>query len=284
VSERPIPAVLSIAGSDSGGGAGIQADLKAFARCGVHGMTAIAALTAQNTVAVTAIHQVPGDFIVAQVRAVVEDIGVDAVKIGMLGTAETVHAVREALELLAPGTPIVLDPVMVSESGAVLLDEPARAAIVRELLPRVTVITPNVPEARVLAQTAGEAAPGDVEDLARLLHGLGPAAVVVTGGHRDAATDVFFDGDVLERIPGERHPDGAAHGSGCTHSSALAAHLALGYARLDAARAAKEIASEAVRNGIRGLGAGPGPVDVFALTERPRAHLASGRAATGPLP
>jgi hydroxymethylpyrimidine/phosphomethylpyrimidine kinase len=284
VSDRPIPAVLSIAGSDSGGGAGIQADLKAFARCGVHGMTAIAALTAQNTVAVTAIHPVPGDFIVAQVRAVAEDIGVDAVKIGMLGTAETVQAVREALELLAPGTPIVLDPVMVAESGAVLLDEPARAAIVRELLPIVTVITPNVPEARVLAETAGEAAPDDVEDLARVLHTLGPAAVVITGGHRDAATDVFFDGDVLERIPGERHPDGAAHGSGCTHSSALAAHLALGHAPLDAARAAKEIAGEAVRNGIRGLGAGPGPVDVFALTERPRATLASGRAGTGPLP
>jgi hydroxymethylpyrimidine/phosphomethylpyrimidine kinase len=308
VSERPIPAVLSIAGSDSGGGAGIQADLKTFARCGVHGMTAIAALTAQNTVAVTAIHPVPGDFIVAQVRAVAEDIGVDAVKIGMLGTAETVHAVREALELLAPGTPIVLDPVMVAESGAVLLDEPARAAIVRDLLPRVTVITPNVPEARVLAETAGGAAgdPGgatgdsgdaagargddvgargdDVEALARRLHALGPAAVVVTGGHREAATDVFFDGHVLERIPGERHPDGAAHGSGCTHSSALAAHLALGYAPLDAARAAREIAGEAVRNGIRSLGAGPGPVDVLALTERPRAQLAGGRAATGPLP
>ncbi|HEX5617107.1 MAG TPA: bifunctional hydroxymethylpyrimidine kinase/phosphomethylpyrimidine kinase [Solirubrobacteraceae bacterium] len=295
MSERPIPAVLSIAGSDSGGGAGIQADLKAFARCGVHGMTAIAALTAQNTVAVTAIQPVPGDFIVAQVRAVAEDIGVDAVKIGMLGTAETVHAVREALELLAPGTPIVLDPVMVAESGAVLLDEPARAAIVRELLPRVTVITPNLPEARVLVETAREptaggdaagegAAPDDVEDLARRLHDLGPAAVVVTGGHREAATDVFFDGDVLERIPGERFPDGAAHGSGCTHSSALAAHLALGYAPLDAARAAKEIAGEAVRNGLRGLGAGPGPVDVFALTERARATLAGHRAGTGPLP
>jgi hydroxymethylpyrimidine/phosphomethylpyrimidine kinase len=285
VSERPIPAVLSIAGSDSGGGAGIQADLKAFARCGVHGMTAIAALTAQNTVAVTGIHAVPGEFIVAQVRAVAEDIGVDAVKIGMLGTAETVHAVREALELLAPGTPVVLDPVMVAESGAVLLDEPARAAIVRDLLPRVTVITPNVPEARVLVETAGGAAPpDDVEELARRLHGLGPAAVVVTGGHREAATDVFFDGEALERIPGERFPDGAAHGSGCTHSSALAAHLALGYTPLEAARAAKEIAGEAVRNGIRSLGAGPGPVDVFALTERPRATLAGGRAATGPLP
>jgi hydroxymethylpyrimidine/phosphomethylpyrimidine kinase len=273
--------VLSIAGSDSGGGAGIQADLKAFARCGVHGMTAIAALTAQNTVEVTGIHQVPGAFIVAQVRAVAEDIGIDAVKIGMLGTADTVHAVREALELLDHGTPVVLDPVMVAESGSVLLDEPARAAIVDELLPRVTVITPNVPEARVLAGGGdGEA----VEALARRLHELGPDAVVVTGGHRDQAVDVFFDGDVLELIPGERHPDGAAHGSGCTHSSALAAHLALGYSPLEAARAAKRIAGEAVRDGIRSLGAGPGPVDVFALTARAEAGAKGGRPATRPLP
>ena len=196
VSERPVPAVLSIAGSDSGGGAGIQADLKAFARCGVHGMTAITALTAQNTVAVTGVHPVPGAFIVEQVRAVAEDIGVDAVKIGMLGTADTVRAVREALALLDPGTPIVLDPVMVAESGAVLLDEPARAAIVEELLPRVTVITPNVPEARVLA-----GADDDLEALARRLHALGPAAVVVTGGHRDEATDLFFDGETLRADP-----------------------------------------------------------------------------------
>jgi hydroxymethylpyrimidine/phosphomethylpyrimidine kinase len=281
VSERPIPAVLSIAGSDSGGGAGIQADLKAFARCGVHGMTAIAALTAQNTVGVTGVHQVPGDFIVEQVRAVAEDIGVDAVKIGMLGTAETVRAVRTALELLEPGTPVVLDPVMVAESGAVLLDEPARAALVAELLPRVTVITPNVPEARVLAG-AGES--DSVEDLARRLHDLGPDAVVVTGGHREAATDVFFDGETLEQIPGRRHPDGAAHGSGCTHSSALAAHLARGYTPLEAARAAKRIAGDAVRDGIRGLGAGPGPVDVFGLTARAQAGARSGKAALGPLP
>ena len=280
--------MLSIAGSDSGGGAGIQADLKAFARCGVHGMTAIAALTAQNTVAVTGIHTVPGDFIVAQVKAVAEDIGVDAVKIGMLGTADTVRAVREALELLDPETPIVLDPVMVAESGAVLLDEPARAAIVEELLPRVTVITPNVPEARVLAATADESAIGspdqdDIEALARRLHDLGPAAVVITGGHRDEATDLFYDGERVERIPGERHPDGAAHGSGCTHSSALAAHLALGHSPLEAARAARRITGEAVRDGIRGLGAGAGPVDVFALTRGARTRASSARTTTGPL-
>jgi hydroxymethylpyrimidine/phosphomethylpyrimidine kinase len=285
MADRPIPAVISIAGSDSGGGAGIQADLKAFARCGVHGMTAIAALTAQNTVAVTGVQTVPGDFIVAQVRAVAEDIGVDAVKIGMLGTAETVHAVREALDLLDPDTPVVLDPVMVAESGAVLLDERARTAIIEHLMPRATVVTPNVPEARVLAETAGER-PGDEDDvvvLARALHRLGPTAVVVTGGHREEATDVFFDGSEPVPIPGERHPDGASHGSGCTHSSALAAHLALGHTPLEAARAAKRIASEAVRDGIRGLGSGPGPVDVLSLTRTTTESEPRPRAAAGPL-
>ncbi len=252
--------MLSIAGSDSGGGAGIQADLKAFARCGVHGMTALTALTAQNTVGVTAIHPVPGEFIVEQVRAVAEDIGVDAVKIGMLGTAETVRAVREALGHIEDGVPIVIDPVMVSESGAVLLDDEARAAIVTELLPLATVITPNLPEARVLAGDHD-----DVEDLARALHGLGPANVVVTGGHRDEATDVFFDGDSIVFLPGERHPDGAAHGSGCTHSSSIAAHLALGLSPLEAARAARRLASEAVRDGHRGIGQGPGPVNVLGV-------------------
>ncbi len=257
------PAVLSIAGSDSGGGAGIQADLKAFARCGVHGMTAITALTAQNTTGVTGVHPVPAAFIVEQVRAVAEDIGVDAVKIGMLGTAEIVAAVDEALDLLPPGTPVVIDPVMVSESGAVLLDEAARGALVDRLLPRATVITPNLPEARVLA---GADAPEDVEQLARALHALGPDVVVITGGHREEATDVLFDGDGIHLIPGERHPDGAAHGSGCTHSSALAAHLALGHTPLQAAQVARRIAAAAVRDGLREIGRGPGPVDVLGLT------------------
>ena len=265
MADRRIPAVLSIAGSDSGGGAGIQADLKAFAHCGVHGMTAITALTAQSTVGVTGVLPVPGDFIVDQVRAVAEDIGVDAVKIGMLGTADIVHAVREALGLLEPGTPVVIDPVMVAESGAVLLDDAARSALVDTLLPRATVITPNLPEARVLA---GPDAPGDIEELARALHELGPDVVVITGGHRDEATDVLFDGDGIHLIPGERHPDGAAHGSGCTHSSVLAAQLALGRSPLQAATAARAIAAAAVRDGLRELGRGPGPVDVLSLTTR----------------
>jgi hydroxymethylpyrimidine/phosphomethylpyrimidine kinase len=254
--------VLSIAGSDSGGGAGIQADLKAFARCGVHGMTAVTAITAQNTVAVTAVHQLPGELIVEQVRAVAEDIGVDAVKIGMLGTTETIQAVNEALDLVREA-PVVLDPVMVAESGARLLDESAQEALRTLLLPRAAVVTPNLPEARVLAGMGEEASP---EELARAVHALGPRAVVVTGGHReDAALDVFFDGERLEEIPGDWHEGGAAHGSGCTHSSVLAAHLAKGLDPLEAAREAKRIASEAVRDGLQGLGAGPGPVDVFGL-------------------
>ena len=263
---RRIPRVLSIAGSDSGGGAGIQADLKAFARCGVHGMTAITAITAQNTVAVTAVYSLPAELIVEQVRAVADDIGVDAVKIGMLGTVETIKAVASALDLV-PDAPVVLDPVMLAESGARLLDDGAQEALTTLLLPRAAVVTPNVPEARALVAAGPEA---EAEELAPAVHALGPAAVVVTGGHREQAVDVFFDGERLVEIPGERYVDGAAHGSGCTHSSALAAHLALGIDPLDAARAAKQTASEAVRDGLRSVGAGPGPVDVFGVERRQR--------------
>jgi hydroxymethylpyrimidine/phosphomethylpyrimidine kinase len=218
---------------------------------------------------------------VAQVRAVVDDIGVDAVKVGMLGTTATVEAVEEALALLAPGTPVVLDPVMVSESGAELLAPDARDALVDRLLPRVTVVTPNLLEARALAGAdAGGDPDAEAETLARAIHALGPPYVVVTGGHREReATDVFFDGRDAVAIPGERYADGAAHGSGCTHSSALAAHLALGFAPLEAARAARAIAGEAVRDGLRGIGAGPGPVDALGIAARAaaiRAGAASG--------
>lgn len=255
-----VPAVLSIAGSDSGGGAGIQADLKAFAACGVHGMTAITAITAQSTVEVAAVEAVSPEMIVAQVRAVAGDIGVDAVKIGMLGTAATARAVARALDLLAEGTPVVVDPVMVAESGASLLDADARAALVDLILPRASVATPNVPEAAALSG----ASPGaDQEALARAVHALGPRAVVVTGGHREAATDLFFDGARAVPLPGEREPGGAAHGSGCTHSSALAAQLALGRTPLEAARLARRLAGIAVRDGLRGTGAGPGPVNAL---------------------
>jgi hydroxymethylpyrimidine/phosphomethylpyrimidine kinase len=257
-----IPRVLSIAGSDSGGGAGIQADLKAFARCGVHGMTAITAITAQNTVGVIAVESVSPRLIVEQVRAVAEDIGVDAVKIGMLGNVETVAAVVEALGLLEPETPVVLDPVMVAESGADLLEADARAALSERMVPLATVLTPNVPEA---ARLAGAHPDEDSENLARAVHALGSRYVVITGGHRREATDLFFDGNALTPIMGERYPDGASHGSGCTHSSALAAYLALGSEPLEAARRAKAIAAEAVRGGLRGLGSGAGPVDALGV-------------------
>jgi hydroxymethylpyrimidine/phosphomethylpyrimidine kinase len=272
-----LPRVLSIAGSDSGGGAGIQADLKAFARCGVHGMTAITAITAQNTEAVTGVWPLPRAAIVEQVRAVAEDIGVDAVKIGMLGTAETISAVHEALDLVARA-PVVLDPVMIAESGARLLDTDAHSALVELLLPRASVVTPNVPEAEALVGRQGADAP----ELARAVLALGPRAVVVTGGHREDATDFFCDARRLVEIPGERAAGGGAHGSGCTHSSALAAFLAHGLEPLEAARCAKEVAAAAVEAALRELGGGAGPVDALGVVERRRAVLGEGaRAGSG---
>ena len=252
--------MLTIAGSDSGGGAGIQADLKAFAAVGVHGTSAITAITAQNTVGVDAIHAIPPEIIVAQVRAVATDIGVDAVKVGMLGSSETTAAVADSLALVGD-VPIVVDPVMVAESGAELLSFDARAALAERILPLASVLTPNLPEARRLVD-AGDGEE-DAPQLAAAIRRLGPAAVIVTGGHADGV-DLLDDGagEPLA-IPGEMHPDGAAHGSGCTHSSALAALLALGVPLREAAVEAREIAAEAIGNGLRGLGAGPGPVDVL---------------------
>jgi hydroxymethylpyrimidine/phosphomethylpyrimidine kinase len=306
VGTRRTPVALTIAGSDSGGGAGIEADLKAFARCGVHGTVALTAITAQNTTGVSAIHAVPPETILAQVRAVAQDIGVDAVKVGMLGTAQSVAAVAQALDELPAETPVVVDPVMVAESGARLLEPDAQRALVELVLPRASVLTPNLPEARALAAFAAEpgvgagtsAAPepaagsaaeaveqeGEAQALARALLALGPAAVIVTGGHRARAVDLFLDsaaGAEQVEIEGERHADGAAHGSGCTHSSTLAAHLALGDDPLTAARAAKAAASAAVRDGLRSVGGGTGPVDVFGLVTRHGRR--SGPGAPGPL-
>jgi len=257
------PTALSIAGSDSGGGAGIQADLKAFARVGVHGMTAITAITAQNTVGVHFVELVTPQAVFAQILASAEDIGVDAVKIGMLGSAETIDAVAVGLTYFGvQHAPVVIDPVMVAESGAVLLDDETREALVEVLFPTCDVVTPNIPEARVLTGL-GEGA--GQEELARAVVALGPKAVVVTGGHSEELVDLFFDGEQVVEIPGERHPDGAAHGSGCTHSSALAAHLARGEEPLEAARKARVVASEAVGAGLRGIGRGAGPVNVLGL-------------------
>ncbi len=277
-----IKRVLSIAGSDSGGGAGIQADLKAFAACGVYGMTAITAITVQNTVAVTAVHPIPPDIIIGQVRAVASDIGVDAVKIGMLGDEATIQAVAQALDELPDGTPVVLDPVMVAESGAQLLDPTAKATLVSLLLPRATVVTPNLPEARTLVGAAGHDDDDTVEALARQIHALGPQVVVITGGHREEAIDTFFDGDRLVQILGERHDSGAAHGSGCTHSSVLAARLARGDEPLEAARVAKALASEAVANGLSEIGAGVGPVDILKVAANPPKAIHNDRSRVRP--
>jgi hydroxymethylpyrimidine/phosphomethylpyrimidine kinase len=261
-----VPTVLSIAGSDSGGGAGIQADLKAFARCGVHGMTAITAITAQNTVEVRGVEHVSPEMVLDQIATVGGDTRIDAIKIGMLGTPETVEAVFMGLLLAYVNAPVVIDPVMVAESGAALIDDDTREALVERLLPKSTVVTPNIPEARVLTGAGEEASQ---EKLARGVLELGPEAVVVTGGHSEDLVDVFFDGERVVEVPGEHHPDGAAHGSGCTHSAALAAFLAHGDEPLEAAQKARQIASAAVGAGLRAIGAGPGPVDVFGLASRP---------------
>lgn len=270
------PVCLTIASSDSGGGAGIQADLKAFANAGVHGTSAIVGLTAQSTVAVTLIEPVSPEMIVAQIRTVVDDLEISAVKIGMVGRRESIVAVAEALSLLPAGVPIVLDPVMVAESGARLLEPSAHDTLVTELLPLVTVVTPNLPEALVLAGRAGElsadATDELVVDVAQAVAALGPRNVLITGGHRGQAHDVLLQADgSVTTFPGERYPDGAAHGSGCTHSSTLAARLALGDDLERAAAVTRRVAGHAVRRGLRDVGAGAGPVDVLdlpALRER----------------
>ncbi len=228
-------------------------------------MTAVTAITAQNTVGVDLIEPVSPEMIVAQIRSVVEDIGVDAVKIGMLGDRATIETVSRGLDMLE-GVPVVLDPVMVSESGAELLEKEARDALVSEILPRATVVTPNIPEARAITGIepveVGQA--GQVE-LARAVYGLGAGAALITGGHSQELIDLFFDGDQEVEIAGEVHPGRSAHGSGCTHSSALASFIARGFTPLEAARAAREVASRAVAQSLEGIGAGPGPVNALGL-------------------
>jgi hydroxymethylpyrimidine/phosphomethylpyrimidine kinase len=242
----------------------------------VHGTSAITAITAQNTREVRAIHPVPPEMVLAQVRAVLADIRVDAVKVGMLASVEIALAVAEALDEMPAGTPVVVDPVMVAESGARLLAPEAQRALIEEILPRASVLTPNLPEARVLAGAAqdvgaellDEEEEEEAQRLARAVLALGPRVVVLTGGHRARAADLFLDsaGDgSIVSIDGERHADGAAHGSGCTHSSVLAAQLALGCTPLEAARTARMLAGEAVARGLRDIGAGAGPVDVLDL-------------------
>lgn len=260
-----VPRCLTIAGSDSGGGAGIQADLKAFAALGCHGMSVIVALTAQNTAAVTAVHEAPPDFVRAQLEAVFSDIGVDAAKTGMLFSAAIIETVAAFLEIHR--VPLVVDPVMVAASGSRLLREEAVSVLVERLFSLATVVTPNLREACVLAGVPYRD-DADRRALAEALHGLGAAAVVVTGGHGIEPVDWLYDGTRHIPIPVERYGEEATHGAGCTHSASLAALLARGESLEDAARGAARIASEAVRNGLAGLGAGSGPVDVFGLARR----------------
>ncbi|MGH3103334.1 MAG: bifunctional hydroxymethylpyrimidine kinase/phosphomethylpyrimidine kinase [Gaiellaceae bacterium] len=253
-----VPRCLTIAASDSGGGAGIQADLKAFAAVGCHGMSALVALTAQNTVGVTAVHELPPEFVRAQLEAVVDDIGVDAAKTGMLFSQPLIETVADFLQ--EHRFPLVVDPVMVSSTGARLLLEDAVETLVGRLFPLATVVTPNLDEAVALAGFSGSR-----RDLAERLHELGAAAALVTGGHGDEPVDHLFDGSEHLEIPVERHPVAATHGAGCTHSATLAALLARGETLPEAARGAARAASEAVRHGLAGIGAGEGPVDVFDL-------------------
>jgi hydroxymethylpyrimidine/phosphomethylpyrimidine kinase len=237
--------------------------LKAFAAAGCHGMSALVALTAQNTTAVTDVFTLPPEFVDAQLDAVFDDIGVDAAKTGMLFSRELIVTVADYLA--AHRVPLVVDPVMVASSGAKLLQDDAVDVLVARLFPLATVVTPNLHEAQELAGRTSQVAQGHTgrKELAESIHELGAPAVIVTGGHGDDPVDHLFDGSRHFEIPVERHDVPATHGAGCTHSATLAAHLARGSSLEQAAREAAKTASEAVRHGLVELGAGEGPVDVL---------------------
>jgi hydroxymethylpyrimidine/phosphomethylpyrimidine kinase len=257
---------LTIAGSDSGGGAGIQADLKTFAALGVHGTTAITAITAQNTTGVTDILELPTTLIRAQIAAVVEDIGVQAAKTGMLSSATIIETVAKAIEDYALRD-LVVDPVMVAKGGAKLLRDDAVAALRQRLIPLAAVITPNLPEAQVLLERE-IATLDDRRRAARDLVAMGARAAVVKGGHAEDVTDVFFDGHELVELPARRVDTANTHGSGCVFSAAIAAGLANGLQPLAAVRQAKAFITEAIALSLE-LGRGHGPVNpMFGLRGR----------------
>jgi hydroxymethylpyrimidine/phosphomethylpyrimidine kinase len=250
---------LTIAGSDSGGGAGIQADLKTFAVLGVWGMSAVTSITVQNTLGVTGVSDVPAEVVVAQIRSVAGDIGVDAAKTGMLSSAEIVEAVAAAVKEV--GVPnLVVDPVFVSKHGDPLLRSDAVEALRRRMVPLATVVTPNLPEAGGLAGFNVES-PEDMARAAEAILRLGAAAVLIKGGHlkSDSADDLFMDGTRTEWVQGERIDTSDTHGTGCVLSAAIAAHLARGEDLLSAVRRGKEFVTEAIRHGLR-IGKGIGPV------------------------
>jgi hydroxymethylpyrimidine/phosphomethylpyrimidine kinase len=253
---------LTIAGSDSGGGAGIQADLKTFAAHGVYGTSAVTAITAQNTLGVTAWEAVSSDLVTAQIEAVASDIGVDAVKIGMLANAAIVEAVGAAVASLDLPR-VVVDPVMVAKGGAKLLDDEAVDAMKAELLPRALVVTPNVLEASALAGIPVRNV-DDARAAAERIAALGAAAVIVKGGHLPGADaiDVFFDGQAFVELRAPRIETRHTHGTGCTFSSAIAANLALGRPLGEAVARAKAYLTDAIGH-APGLGAGHGPLGHF---------------------
>jgi hydroxymethylpyrimidine/phosphomethylpyrimidine kinase len=248
------PRCLTIATSDSGGGAGIQADLKAFAAAGCHGMTAIVGVTAQNTQAILATYQLPPWIIAAQLEAVESDIGVDAAKTGALLSAEVISVVAGFLD--EHPSPLVLDPVLQASTGALLLDPEALELLIARLLPLATVVTPNLGEARVLAGSDG-----DRRELAARIAAHGAKAVLITGGDR-SGSDLLFDGTDYHEIPVAWVSGTATHGTGCTHSATLTAELAWGTPLLEAAHRAAAVTAAAIEHGLDGIGSGPGPVAV----------------------
>jgi hydroxymethylpyrimidine/phosphomethylpyrimidine kinase len=255
----PVPRALTIAGSDSGGGAGIQADLKTFSALGVFGLTAITALTAQNTAGVQGVVEMSPAFVREQIDAVLADIGADAAKTGMLSSAPIVEAVAEAVRAWRISR-LVVDPVMIAKSGAPLLQPEARAALERALLPLALVVTPNLHEAQALLGRPIETL-AQMEDAARALHALGPRYVVVKGGHLPgAAVDVVFDGRTITRLESERVDTRHTHGTGCVFSAAIAAGLARGAPPDDAIRGAKAFVTAAIRHALP-LGRGHGPAN-----------------------
>jgi hydroxymethylpyrimidine/phosphomethylpyrimidine kinase len=254
------PVALTIAGSDSGGGAGVQADLRTFQSVGVHGATAITALTAQNSAGVRAVEDASPGIVAAQIDAVAEDLGVDAVKTGMLANAAVVRAVAEGVRRWEIEPVLVVDPVIAASSGDRLLDDQGLRALVAELLPLAAIVTPNLPEAGAIL---GRAVPDDdeaVRSAAREIRALGPRCVIVKGGHRSGrARDIFFDGERWETLDAERIETPNTHGTGCTFSAAIAARIALGDDALDAVRYAKAFVTRAIGQ-ARPLGVGAGPL------------------------
>lgn len=264
-----IPRALTIAGSDSGGGAGIQADLKTFAVHRVHGMSAITALTAQNTRGVSGIHAVPADFVRAQIDAVVSDIGVDATKTGMLASVDIIEAVAAAVREHRL-SPLVVDPVMVAQSGARLLSADAHAAMLRVLLPLAALVTPNVPEAEVLTGVS-IASVDDMRRAARVLIERGATACLLKGGHLEGgdAVDVYDDGHEVRLLRAPRLATVHTHGTGCQLSAAITANLARGQSLPDAVDRAKRFITAAIQHGLA-VGHGHGPANPLAWLDEPQ--------------